>query len=84
MKKAQQRTKVPVTARALVQRINRCLVRDGMKLKKTKGVQAFLTLGDYFTIDTTGNYVIDKKVDIEYLGRKRRVLAAWERLDEKA
>jgi hypothetical protein len=81
--KARKRTKVPVTARALVQRLNRSLVHEGAHgwlLKKTKGMRALVDLGDYYVIDIDRNMVVDKFVDLEVLGRKRKVLAAFEEL----
>jgi len=83
MVKAKKQTRVPVTERALVQRLNRSLAADGMQLKKTVGARAFATLGDYYVVDISRNFVVEKEIDIESLGRKRKVLAEWEVLEEK-
>jgi hypothetical protein len=83
MVKAKKQTKVPVSERALVQRLNRSLAADGMQLKKTVGARAFASLGDYYVIDIARNFVVEKELDIEALGRKRKVLAEWELLEEK-
>jgi hypothetical protein len=70
---------VPVTARALVQRINRTLSKDGEVLRAMRG-QAVHDLGSYIVIDTNGNSVAHKRVDIERLGRKLGVLKDFETL----
>lgn len=75
--------RVPVTQRALVQRINRALARVGRfgrVMKKTRGVQAHLDLGDYYVLDVERNLVVDKYVDAEALGRELGVLHDFERL----
>jgi hypothetical protein len=69
---------VPVTARALVQRINRTLSKDGEVLKAMRGAQAVHDLGSYIVIDTSGNSVVRKRVDIESFGRALGVLKDFE------
>lgn len=71
---------VPVSARALLQRINRKLAADGERLKATRGESARQELGNYYVIDTNRNAVLHKDVDVEEFGRKCGVLAAWERV----
>ena len=73
---------VPVTARALAQRINRKLVADGQRLKATRGSRARLDLGDYFVVDRRG-LAVDTYVDIEELGRELGALQTWESLVEE-
>jgi hypothetical protein len=70
--------KVPVTTRALVQRINRKLAAEDMKLKATRGMRAVADLGDFYVIDASRNFVVDKDVNIEELGRKVGALQPWE------
>jgi hypothetical protein len=69
---------VPVTARALVQRINRALSKDSEVLKATRGSQAVQDLGDFYVLDVRGNSVVRKDVDIEALGRKLGALRDFE------
>jgi hypothetical protein len=47
-KPTSKRGTVPVTERALVQRLNRALRTEGMVLKKTKGMRALVDLGDWY------------------------------------
>jgi len=75
-----QRQKVSVSERALIQRLNRALRDDGTCVKKTRPSLYFKELGDYYVLDFCGNFVVEKDVDIEALGREKKVLAEWERL----
>lgn len=68
-----------MTARALSQRINRVLSRQGKVLRGSRGKQKS-QLGDYFILK--GAAVIETRVDLAALGRKLKVLAAWERLTQ--
>ena len=70
---ARQR-KVPVTVRALVQRINRALASDGKRLRGTRGRGP----GVYYVV--SGSRVTQSAVNLEALGRKLGVLYAWETL----
>jgi len=69
---------VPVTVRALSQRINRLLAVKGEELKKTRGTPARATLGSYYLL--RGNSVFADHVDLEALGRETGALADYERL----
>jgi hypothetical protein len=64
----------------LQQRLNRALEKEGVQLKKTRGQQAQVDLGDYYLIDMSMNAVVGKDIDLEKLGRKHKVLAAVEEL----
>lgn len=72
------REKVPITKRAILQRLNRVLKPYGMRLKKTVGAKAEMELGEFYVLDTKHNVIAEKKVDVEKLGRKHKVLAPWE------
>ncbi len=72
------RTKVPVTTRALTQRINRVLDDDGKRLKAARGAHDQAEFGDYCIIDSWRGYVFEKNVNLETLGRKLGVLADYE------
>ncbi len=84
---AEAKAKVPVTARALVQRINRKLRGVDQLLRKTRydheaGVngsesRAWQDLGDYYVVDLAGP-IVEDHVDLEALGRKLGVLEPWE------
>lgn len=74
------KVKVPVTKRALIQRVNRALAKDGEQLKATKGAQAQLDLGEFYVVDVSGNSVSRKDVDLEKLARELGALKPYEAL----
>ena len=73
--------KVPVTTRAVLQRINRRLGADDEMVKKSRGAGAY-ALGDYYRIDVAKNFVVEKHVDPEALARRLGVLADYEALQD--
>lgn len=73
------RTKVPVTERALLQRLNRKLAADGQAVRSARG-EAAKHMGRFFTLDWRQTAVTGTNVDIEELGRELEVLQPWERL----
>jgi hypothetical protein len=75
-------TKVLVSRRALIQRLNNALAGSNLLLKKTKGGRMKKQLGDYYLIDLKQNALVETDVDMEKLGRKHGVLEPWERLEE--
>jgi hypothetical protein len=86
MKKATKRNTIPVSERAIVQRINRkFLVEDGAparELKKTRGGRAKFDLGDFYVLNTERNTIDEHHVDLETLARELGVLADWEHIIE--
>jgi hypothetical protein len=44
--------KVPVSTSALIQRINRKLVRDGQIMKSARSARAAASVGRYYIVDT--------------------------------
>ena len=76
-------SKVPVSERAVVQRINRKLRQEHEQLHATRpGTQAELTLGRYYVRNVTGNYIVSMHVDVEKLGREVEAIAEWEEMVE--
>jgi hypothetical protein len=73
-----KRKGVPVTMRALIQRVNRKLATDGEVLKTTRGARAHQELGDYYVLNVRMNAVARHDVDPEALGRRIGVLRPWE------
>jgi hypothetical protein len=80
-------TKVPITMRALTQRINRKLAADsdsgnwvGKRLRASRGEGEISNLGGFYLLDSSKGAVVDDHVDPEKLGRKLGVLKPWERL----
>ncbi len=74
--------KVPVSERALVQRINRKLKDDSAVVKKARRTPSMEQdgFGRYFRLDYSGNRIVDKDVDLEVLGRDVDVLRPYEGL----
>ncbi|MEP7307641.1 MAG: hypothetical protein ABJA98_19230 [Acidobacteriota bacterium] len=77
--------KIPVSTRALVQRINRKIAADGKRLIANRGAKSVEQLGAYCIVNGRSGhtYVLESRVDLEATGRKIGALAEWEFLDEK-
>jgi hypothetical protein len=77
------KTKIPVTTRAVVQRINRKLKLDSEMLKAARG-QMRQEVGDYHVIDWNKKYVTHTRVNLEKMARDLDVLKPWEEVKEDA
>ena len=76
--------KVPVTNRALIQRINRALVPQNQVLRARRGSGGWSPdVGDYFTIDLEQKAIARTNLDLVEFARKLGVLDPWETLIEK-
>jgi hypothetical protein len=75
---------VPVTERALLQRINRRLAKNGEQILKARTERARLELGDYYRIDVSRNAIVGKDERLEALGAELEVLQAYEHVVEAA
>ena len=71
---------IPVTERALIQRINRKLRKDAEIMKVARGARAESNLGRYYTIDLHRNYLLHDHLDLETVGRELGVLAEFEHM----
>lgn len=67
--------KQAITRRALIQRINRALAKDGEILRSDRR-------GGYMRVDLSRNYVIETDVDLAAKGTKLSVLKPWETLEQ--
>jgi len=80
----EEQGKVPVTMRAIVQRINRKLAPDGYRrLKQSRGRPwKYLDrdVGKWFLVDGRRNSVERTHVDPEELAKELGVLKPWERV----
>ncbi len=84
---------IPVTTRALVQRINRAFEREDGRdphlegpwrvLKSVRGLRAREEFGDYYVLDARINVVMEDFVDVEELGREIDALKPYEQLVEE-
>ena len=67
-----------MTKGALIQRVSRALAKEGEILKKSRGMQMFLNVGEYYAIDLQYNAVSRKNINLEDLGRELGVLRPYE------
>jgi hypothetical protein len=74
---------VPVSTRALVQRINRKLKAEGRALRTPRGGRARKSLGYHYILDVNRNAVVAHWCDLEKLGRDMGVLEAFESLSHE-
>ncbi len=75
-------TTIAVTHRALIQRINRRLLKEQKELGTSRyNVKAFKDLGRYYIVDLKQNAVTQTNIDIEDLGRVMGLLKPYERLE---
>jgi hypothetical protein len=77
-----KRPKVPISERALIQRINRKLKPEDQMLRTTRGERWRSSQGNHYIIDFNRNWMVADHVDVEDLGRELGVLAEWEHVVE--
>jgi hypothetical protein len=65
----------PVSVHALIQRINRKLAHEGERIKTCRNERWRGELGTYYVVHLNHKFVVQKRVDLEGLGRALRVLA---------
>lgn len=73
--------KVPVTERALYQRINRRLAHDRKRLCASRSSSVETTVGRYYVLDKDIHAIIATHVDLEEIAQEVGALAEWERLE---
>jgi hypothetical protein len=82
--------KVQVSERAVLQRLNRKLQSQNLRVKKARGFYADgvyhenSNLGRYYVINVGKNSLSDSHVRLEALGRDEGCLAPWEEIAEDA
>lgn len=75
---------VPITRRALVQRIGRALEKRGERLKANLRPGLAPDIGTHFTVDIDKKSVVQTHLDdLEALGRKLGVLNPYERVEKE-
>jgi hypothetical protein len=79
-----ERLSVPVSERALIQRLNRSeTMREREWVVKTsRGWRAHLDLGHHYILNWRINGVVGKNIDLEEYGRNFGVLQPYEHLHE--
>ena len=73
---------VPVSRRALFQRINRALAKKGGRLRAYCGGRPEPSLGEFYIVDTDRDLPIEGNCDLKELGKRLGVLKPYERLDD--
>jgi hypothetical protein len=73
--------KVPVSTRALIQRINRKLVHDGQVMKAARSARAAQSMGRYYIVDIYTNGLVRDHCSPAATGHEMGVLGAWERVE---
>jgi len=71
---------VPITRRALIQRINRALAKRGEVLKGTRGRSTGKR--PLYIVNLKRNAITREKVNLEALGRELEVINKFERLED--
>lgn len=71
-------TKVTISERALIQRINRKLKVSKLVLKKPRAGN----LGDYYLVDLSLNAVVETDVDIKKLAKELSAMAPYETFEK--
>lgn len=71
-----------VSESALIRRINRRLRPDGLSLHVSRDGRDRWDLGVFYTVNVESNFVRDKHIDIEELGRELGALDPKETLAE--
>lgn len=69
---------VIISKRALLQRINRKLAKDGEVMRAARSELSRQVVGDFYVVDTAINGVVEKDVDPAVKARELGVLAAYE------
>ncbi len=81
-------TKVPVSERAVIARINRKLKPEGRQLKTKRGGWRQDVSGPYYLLDVERNIVVaggsgqHSRIDLERLARKLEVLSEYETMED--
>ena len=78
--------KYPVSERALIQRLNRKLAQDHLRVKKTREGRAMAFLGDYYVLDIYRNVITEHHLslaDLVEMAKEHSVMAGHEKLEEE-
>lgn len=74
---------IPITTRAVFQRLNRALAKDLRVLKKCRESSRWhRDLGDYYIIDADRNSIVDTHVDLEKLAKQMKLIQPFEKVVE--
>jgi hypothetical protein len=73
-------SKVPVSVRAIVQRINRVLQENDRQLKAARGGRALQACGRFYVINVKSNTVVQHNVDLSELAQELGTIKPFEAL----
>jgi hypothetical protein len=82
-KPAKAAKRVPVSLRAVIQRINRRLGSEEKVLKIARSERVKDAVGWYYVLDVNRNWVISRWVNVEQYARDLGVLKEWERMEQE-
>jgi hypothetical protein len=77
---ANSKSGIPISERALIQRLNRKLQAQDQKLKTARGWRMQSHAGRFYVINSRHGWVEAKNIDLEEWGRERGALHPWEQL----
>jgi hypothetical protein len=73
-------TKVSVSLRAVLARINRKIKDDDLMIKTARGMTDRVNVGDYYVLNCRLNGVVKRDVDPEDYAREVGALKSWEQV----
>ena len=75
-----EQSKVAISERALLQRVNRKLRGSGEQIRTARSPRVELDLGRYFVVNVRGSFLANHHIDLEALARDLEALKPWEAL----
>lgn len=78
-----KKVKVSISMRALLQRINRTLAKDGQVLKKSRSEKMICSVGEYFIVDLKSSCIICQNENPIDLGKKIGALKPYEEVSDE-
>ena len=75
------KVKIPVSARAAEQRINRVLAKVGESLRRSRSANMFSTLGAYCIVDVQKKCITEHHIDLEDKANEVGAMREWEHLE---
>lgn len=79
----EKQERISVTARAVIQRINRRIKPGRQRLLAARGNRDEAQTGHYYLVSTETGRLIETHIDLEKLARREHALELWEELEPK-
>lgn len=83
MQESVMKDKIGVTARSIIQRLNRRLAPDQMIKSNRRSDRLTEQMGVYYVLDVKQKRVAQRNVDLVQLAKKLGVMDPWEELTEE-